>query len=374
MHRIAQLVAERIDELAARIIERVSSVPIYGDFPPEFHRDLILATARDALPVILFEQRTLTTAELEVFRNAMRDLLAAGVPPQAMTETIYLAAPAAWEFVSEIAQQHELEDVLFTFALLVFDNIHLFLQQVWSAERELADLRADDDRQRRTRSLQTLLVDGDRSTTAELGLSDDASYHVVCARALQPAGLVRLDQAVRDSARANGSVAVTGLLGGDLVAVTTTLPSFETSTTVGVGPRVPTEHLATSYARAQRALETAVAFSRAGAFTLDDLGPLAGVASDRELGSVLAGRYLDPLDAMTQQTVTSIETTLRAYLDHQLRVEPTARALAIHPNTLRHRLDRYQKVTGADLTSFDQLVGIWWALHHDEATNTGHAP
>jgi hypothetical protein len=367
MRRIADLISGRIDDLAVRIAERVASVPVYGDFSPEFHRDLILATARDALPVILFEQRKLSASELGAFRDAMRDLLSAGVPAQSMTETIYLAVPAAWDFAREVVREHDLDDGLFNFAALMFDNIHVFLQQVWAAERELAALRSEDDRQRRTRFLQALLVDGDTSAMTEHGLSLDARYHVFCARASEPADYVRLEETVRDTARAHGRVAVAGLLAGDLVGVTPTLPaSFGSSTTVGLGPHVLPEELTTSYVLASRALKTAVAFSRFGAFTLEDLGAYGGVAADPELGSALAERYIAPLDAAAVQTAASLEDTLRAFLEHQLRVEPTARALGIHPNTLRHRLERFQQLTGTDVTSFDQLVALWWALKHRE--------
>ncbi|MGH2726300.1 MAG: helix-turn-helix domain-containing protein, partial [Actinomycetota bacterium] len=32
------------------------------------------------------------------------------------------------------------------------------------------------------------------------------------------------------------------------------------------------------------------------------------------------------------------------------------------PNTLRLRLARFEKVTGADLGRFEDLVAVWWAL------------
>jgi DNA-binding PucR family transcriptional regulator len=47
-----------------------------------------------------------------------------------------------------------------------------------------------------------------------------------------------------------------------------------------------------------------------------------------------------------------------------MRVEETARALHVHPNTLRHRLKRFEEATGATLRDPRHLVELWWALEH----------
>ena len=39
-----------------------------------------------------------------------------------------------------------------------------------------------------------------------------------------------------------------------------------------------------------------------------------------------------------------------------------SRALHIHPNTLRHRLRRFEEATGATLRDPRNLVELWWAL------------
>jgi DNA-binding PucR family transcriptional regulator len=54
--------------------------------------------------------------------------------------------------------------------------------------------------------------------------------------------------------------------------------------------------------------------------------------------------------------------TLRAFFEHDLHVEDTARALHVHPNTLHNRLRRYEEATGASLRRQADLVEMWWAL------------
>ena len=50
------------------------------------------------------------------------------------------------------------------------------------------------------------------------------------------------------------------------------------------------------------------------------------------------------------------------YLASGMRVDASAKALIVHPNTLRHRLDRFQQLTGADLRKTQDVVEVWWAL------------
>ena len=45
-----------------------------------------------------------------------------------------------------------------------------------------------------------------------------------------------------------------------------------------------------------------------------------------------------------------------------MRIDETARALHVHPNTLRHRLRRYEEATGASLRRPADLIELWWAL------------
>ena len=57
-----------------------------------------------------------------------------------------------------------------------------------------------------------------------------------------------------------------------------------------------------------------------------------------------------------------LERTLRTWFDSGMRTEETARLLHVHPNTLRHRMRRFEAATGADLHRAADLVELWWAL------------
>lgn len=59
---------------------------------------------------------------------------------------------------------------------------------------------------------------------------------------------------------------------------------------------------------------------------------------------------------------TALLETLRVYLSSGQNVAKAAEELFIHPNTLRYRVQKYQEITGANLSSSDTVVRIAWAL------------
>ncbi|MDP9241154.1 MAG: helix-turn-helix domain-containing protein, partial [Actinomycetota bacterium] len=73
-----------------------------------------------------------------------------------------------------------------------------------------------------------------------------------------------------------------------------------------------------------------------------DLLPERALAGDDEARRVLARDVYDTL----RETGSSLLATLTAYLDCGGTLEGTARALFVHPNTVRYRLKRITDVCG----------------------------
>jgi GAF domain-containing protein len=94
-----------------------------------------------------------------------------------------------------------------------------------------------------------------------------------------------------------------------------------------------------------------------GAFAYSDLGayrylirlPLEELASDRHSEAV--GRLLE----YDRRRKARLVDTLEEYLHSRGSTAGTARKLYVHPNTLRQRLDRIEKITELDLDSEDLL-------------------
>jgi DNA-binding PucR family transcriptional regulator len=111
-----------------------------------------------------------------------------------------------------------------------------------------------------------------------------------------------------------------------------------------------------------------VAFGQEGALSLADLSIRPAILADEALGDAFAARYLEPLSGLGR-IGAELETTLRAWFDAEMRVDDTARLLHVHPNTLRHRLRRFEEATGATLRDPRDLVELWWALERRRLTS-----
>jgi DNA-binding PucR family transcriptional regulator len=79
----------------------------------------------------------------------------------------------------------------------------------------------------------------------------------------------------------------------------------------------------------------------------DSLLPERALAGDPPARRILVERIHRPLAALSQAPLLATAT---AYLDSGGSLEATARALFVHPNTVRYRLGRIADVTGYDLT------------------------
>jgi DNA-binding PucR family transcriptional regulator len=104
-----------------------------------------------------------------------------------------------------------------------------------------------------------------------------------------------------------------------------------------------------------------VAFAQEGVFSLADLSIRPAILRDGALGDAFVARYLHPLDALGRLG-GELEQTLRAWFDQGMRIDEAARELHVHPNTLRHRLRRFEEATGANLRRPADLTELWWAL------------
>jgi GAF domain-containing protein len=104
-------------------------------------------------------------------------------------------------------------------------------------------------------------------------------------------------------------------------------------------------------------IAAALMSDRGGALAYGELGayrylvrlPLADVPNDRQC------RAIQRLTDYDRRRRTQLVDTLERYLRDRRSVATTARALYIHPNTLRQRLERIESVSGLDLATEDLL-------------------
>lgn len=218
------------------------------------------------------------------------------------------------------------------------------------AELELARTTRDTNVQRLRQALR-----------GEPGAELDPAgrYHCVVSDVSDPAAAGELERLL------DGELA--GLVDGRLAALVPRLPRLSPGVDAPLmvaAPAAPPGDLPGLYELCLRAL--AAAAGRTGLWRLADLAFVTAIASRPELGRLLAEDLLaglDPDEAFHRQLA---ETAL-AYLDNSGRVEPTAMALHVHPNTVKYRVRRFGEITGRCLTprpgmGVADAAHLWWAL------------
>ncbi len=118
-----------------------------------------------------------------------------------------------------------------------------------------------------------------------------------------------------------------------------------------LGPVVPWQETWRSAARAGSALALAAEglLPAEGLLLTDQHLPELALFRDRRLLDDLAAIGLRPLDGRTAGARARLLETLGSWLDHQGRVPDVARALHVHPQTVRYRLAQLREAFGPAL-------------------------
>ncbi|HEX6354143.1 PucR family transcriptional regulator [Actinophytocola sp.] len=209
-----------------------------------------------------------------------------------------------------------------------------------------------------THVLRRLLHGADDLTDDEItraGLRPDGQYCCVLSDVSDPVRARALEQRL---AVLGG---VYGLVEGRLAGLSPRVPTEPTDALVVVAPSASLREVRTRYDLCLTAIRAAG--NRRGVHHLTDLAGETALAAQPVLAALLTTEYLgslDPADHFHRQLVSTALT----YLDHSQRVDQTAEALHVHPNTVRYRLGKLTELTGAGPTPTTVLDTLrwWWAL------------
>jgi lambda repressor-like predicted transcriptional regulator len=133
----------------------------------------------------------------------------------------------------------------------------------------------------------------------------------------------------------------------------------------GLGPEVSWQEAAVSFARAREVLRLAGDGGIEGGDPLlvaesHKLSLLLG--ADRRLARDVAEAALAPLSSETELSRERLGSTLDAWLRHRGRTEAVAKALHVHPQTVRYRLAKLRELFGARLDDPDARFELELAL------------
>jgi hypothetical protein len=361
---VAELEEER-EALADRVLERIrDAVPDFRRLPRATLRNAVTATLGRELAA-LHEVRAPTPAELDGAAAIGRERAEQGLSVEATLHAHRVAVGVLWSRFGELARQRGADvGAVLVFSETLWRWADAVMEVVAKAHREVELQLAREEQQRRDAFVLAALtgsIDAAelRRDSATYGLDPEREYVPFRARAREGDATRRI--AHRVSLALAGDEGLATGLDGDVVGVTSRRPVPVVGLTVGVGARAGLEALPAAFTEASRALQTALAFGHEGVHSLADLSILPAVLVDQALGDAFVARYLEPLAAMGRHGA-EVEATLRAWLDHGMRIDETARALHVHPNTLRHRLRRFEEATEANLRSASDVMELWWAL------------
>ena len=351
------------DELAEEIVRSVRyEVPGLSGIPEDQLVQAVHADLRGAMAAVA-EQRPPTDDELAASAAMAATCARAGIPIETVLRCRRVGIRHMCESVRERGSDRDAQ----------FKCIYGLWE--WADAVQLSDIEAhrmaelemneggDDARVWFVRALLAGALSQAEiaARAAAYGLLPGIRYFAFRGRPAPGVDQRALARAIKDSGGQNGFGVLIAAVDGDVCGASSRMPEVADEGTVGVGSEADLTRLGESFRLATRALDTALAFGYAGVVTLDDLSVRSAVLSETYLGERLVSKYLDPLRGLGEFGV-ALEETVRAFIDHDLHVDESAEALYVHPNTLRHRLDRFQEVTGADLKRTQDLLELWWAL------------
>lgn len=366
-HVVGSLVTDiedELDGLVELIGDRIrEEIPDFRRLPAATLAEAIRGNVGRALTA-LRDLRAPTPVELEQAAAIGRERAEQGLTVDAVLHAYRISITAVWSRFGELARERgaDVSSVLaFSETLWVWADA--VMDVVGAAHREVELEQAREEQQRRDAFLLALLTGALdpaelRRDSATFGLDADRTFTPFRARSTSGGAL---SHAVALALAGDDGLSMT--LDRDLAGIATRTPRQARGVVAGVGPAARLEALPAAFAMASRALQTAVAFGQEGAFELADLSIRPAILADDALGDAFVARYLEPLAGLGRLG-TELEATLRAWFDQEMRVEETARVLHLHPNTLRHRLRRFEAATGATLRDPRMLVELWWALEH----------
>jgi hypothetical protein len=363
---VGQLVAAieaELDTLVDGIGERIrEDIPDFRRLPAETLANAIRGNVGRALSA-LRELRPPTAPELEGAAAIGRERAEQGLTVDAVLHAYRISIGAVWSRFGELARERgaDVSSVL-AFSETLWLWADAVMDVVASAHREVELELAREEQQRRDAFVLALLtgtIDASelRRECATFGIDPEREYVPFRARG---SGNGR-SLPHRIALALAGDDGLVTALDHDLVGIAARAPVSMPGVATGLGPPARLAALPNAFALASRALQTALAFREEGTRSLADLSIRPAILADEALGDAFEARYLEPLQALGRLG-TELETTLRTWFDEGMRVEDAARALHVHPNTLRHRLRRFEEATGAQLRRPTDLVELWWAL------------
>jgi hypothetical protein len=356
-----------VDRIVAQIRREI---PEFRRIPAQSLARAVRGTLRRAVAA-LRELRPPTEPELRDSAAVGRERAEQGLAVNAVLHAYRISISAMWARFGELARERgaDVSSVL-AFSETLWLWADALMDEVSSAHREVELQLAREEQQRRDAFVVAALLG--TADPAELqhdgamyGLDPDQCYMPVRARPKEPSSSEAWARRLAFALTSGGGLAAA--LDHDIAGIVMRRPAPIPGLVVGIGPPARLAALPAAFALASRSLQTALAFGEEGVFTLSELSIRPAVLFDEALGSAFVARCLDPLEALGRLG-SELEATLQTWFEHDMQIDASALTLGVHPNTLRHRLRRFEEVTGVNLRRPTDIMELWWALERARLT------
>lgn len=193
------------------------------------------------------------------------------------------------------------------------------------------------------------------------GLDNSASYHAFRARPVTDADMTMLEAHLGLETADKRRIGMSMVIEGDVCGFMTEPPP-DPPILIGLSEAVPFTELPNAFRRATRAFTVAQQVGLGGLQSLESLGLMASVVADKEIAAVLTETYLTPMLRLGEYGETLLDT-VRSYTSHSCQIDATAQELALHTNTVRYRIAKFEEILGVSLRDTPVLAEMWWALN-----------
>lgn len=371
-----------VDTLAQRAAERmVSRLDSYRDLDADDVCPIVATNLRAALAALREEDGPEGERD-ERLREVGRVRAAQGISADDMLHAWRIGTEELRRGARAHAQQAGLPDSI----VLEFTDRALAWADHGMLESAAAHRRADLDAARHEQHQRADIVRGvllGYTPPAEFklhalayGLDLGADYAPFRARAGRVVGTRALEARLGVTEGAGRRHGMAAFVDGDLVGFSARIPAALGANLagylVGLGPSAALDSLAHPFVLATRALHAGVALGREGLLSFEVLGLRPAVLEDDDVGGPLVDAIVAPVLAQGAAGRTILATVTR-FLANDRRLDVTAAELHAHVNTIRHRLQRFETLTGRSLRSTEGLVEVWWALERFGAGPAGRS-
>jgi hypothetical protein len=287
-----------------------------------------------------------------------------------------VGARVAWRRVSAAARRAEVDpEQLALLAEAVFAYIDELSAD--SVEGYAQAQRAQEgERQRRRRELLALLLRDPPAADAEIRSAAQAAGWRL-PRSAAPLAVAEEDLGrVGRRLSADALVATVQGVGCALIPGTPQRAELERATrdvTAALGPTAPRAELGETWSIASAALRAiqSGAIEADGLLEVEQHLPELLIFESGGLAERLAQQRLAPLDDLTPAGRARMEETALAFVQHGGNAAAMARALHLHPQTIRYRLNRLRELFGDQLTDPDARFELELALRSRSAAARG---